>query len=337
MTRDAKSIMQRRPLGRTGIEASTIGYGCYGLSGAYGAQDDEESIRTLRGAMDLGVTLLNTSDTYGAGHNERIVGQAIKGRRDEVLVCTKFGNPGRDENNAPIGVCGRPEYVPIACDRSLKRLGIDVIDVYAQHRVDPAVPIEETVGAMARLIEAGKVRAIGLSEASVQTLRRAHATHPIAALETEYSLWSREPEVELLPACRELGVTFLAYSPLGRGFLTGAIDARASFAPNDPRSVMPRFQRENLALNLRRLQMLESLAAEKRCTVAQLSLAWVLARDESIIPIPGTRRLAHLEENLGATLVQLDARDMAHLDEIMPRGAAAGERYAADYLRTVGL
>ncbi len=329
--------MKLRQLGRTGIEASAIGYGCYGLSGAYGAQDDADSIRTIQRAIDLGVTLFNTSDTYGAGHNERIVGQAIQGRRERVLICTKFGNPGRDENNAPVGVCGRPEYVPIACERSLRRLGIEVIDVYAQHRVDPAVPIEETVGAMARLIEAGKVRAIGLSEASVQTLRRAHAVRPIAALETEYSLWSRDPEVELLPACRELGITFMAYSPLGRGFLAGAVDAQASFPPNDPRSVMPRFQADNLAANLRRLQLLESLAAEKRCSVAQLALAWLLARGEEIVPIPGTRRVEHLEDNLGALSVELNASDMARLDEILPHHGAAGERYAADYLHTVGL
>ena len=329
--------MKLRRLGRTGIEASAIGYGCYGLSGAYGPQDDADSIRTIQRAIDLGVTLFNTSDTYGAGHNERIVGQAIQGRRERVLICTKFGNPGRDENNAPIGVCGRPEYVPIACERSLRRLGIEVIDVYAQHRVDPAVPIEETVGAMARLIEAGKVRAIGLSETSVQTLRRAHAVHPIAALETEYSLWSRDPEVELLPACRELGITFMAYSPLGRGFLAGAVDAQASFPRSDPRSVMPRFQADNLAANLRRLQLLKSLAAEKRCSVAQLTLAWLLARGEEIVPIPGTRRVEHLEDNLGALSVELNASDMARLDEILPHHGAAGERYAADYLRTVGL
>ena len=330
-------MMARRHLGRTGYEVSAIGYGCYGLSGAYGASDDAESIATIRYAIDAGVSVVTTSDTYGAGHNERLLGEAIKGRRDRVFLCTKFGNPGRDHDNKPIGVCGRPEYVPVACDRSLKRLGVDVIDLYAQHRVDPAVPIEETVGAMAQLVRAGKVRTIGLSEASGGTLRRAHAVHPVATLETEYSLWSREPDEELLPTCRELGVTFMAYSPLGRGFLAGAIDARASFGAADPRSVMPRFQRANLEANLRRLQSLKDLAAEKHCTVAQLSLAWVLARGDEIIPIPGTRRVEHLEENLKAIEVELDANDMQRLDEIVPPRAFEGERYDANYLRTVGL
>jgi aryl-alcohol dehydrogenase-like predicted oxidoreductase len=330
-------MMKQRQLGTSGLRVSAIGFGCYGLSGAYGAQNDAESIRTIQRAIDLGIGLLNTSDTYGAGHNETLIGQAIKGRRDRVFVCTKFGNPGRDDDNKPFGTCGRPDYVPIACERSMKRLGVDVIDLYELHRVDRAVPIEDTVGAMARLVEAGKVRAIGLSEASARTLRRAHAVHPIAALESEYSLWSRELEVDVLPACRELGVSLMAYSPLGRGFLAGAIDERASFGANDPRSSMPRFHGDNLAANLRRLQMLEGVAAEKRCSVAQLALAWVLARGEDIIPVPGTRRVEHLQENLGAMSVALDDQDMARLDEIMPRGAAAGERYAADYMRSLDL
>jgi aryl-alcohol dehydrogenase-like predicted oxidoreductase len=330
-------MMKQRKLGTNGPEVSAIGFGCYGLSGAYGTQTDEESIRTIQHAIDLGITLLNTSDTYGAGHNESLIGQAIKGRRDRVFVCTKFGNPGRDANNKPIGTCGRPEYLPIACERSMKRLGVEMIDLYELHRVDRAVPIEDTVGAMARLVEAGKVRTIGLSEASARTLRRAHAVHPIAALESEYSLWSREPELEVLPACRELGVSFMAYSPLGRGFLAGAIKERASFGANDPRSSMPRFQGDNLAANLRRLQLLEGVAAEKRCTVAQLALAWVLARGEDVIPIPGTRRVEHLQENLAALSIALDEQDMARIDDIMPRGAAAGERYAADYMQSLDL
>ena len=330
-------MMTKRRLGSTGYDLSAIGYGCYGLSGAYGASDDAESIGTIRYAIDVGVSVITTSDTYGAGHNEHLLGQAIKGHRDRVFLCTKFGNPGRDDDNKPIGVCGRPEYVPVACDRSLKRLGVDVIDLYAQHRVDPAVPIEETVGAMAQLVRAGKVRTIGLSEASTQTLRRAHAVHPIAALETEYSLWSREPEAELLPTCRELGVTLMAYSPLGRGFLAGAVDEHPSFGSADPRSVMPRFQPENLEANLRRLESLKDLAADKRCTVAQLSLAWVLARGDEIIPIPGTRRIEHLKENLKALEVELDANDMQRIDGIVPPRAFAGERYDGNYLRTVGL
>jgi aryl-alcohol dehydrogenase-like predicted oxidoreductase len=330
-------MMKQRQLGTSGLHVSAIGFGCYGLSGAYGAQNDAESIRTIQRAIDLGITLLNTSDTYGAGHNETLIGQAIKGRRDRVFVCTKFGNPGRDADNKPIGTCGRPDYVPIACERSMKRLGVEVIDLYELHRVDRAVPIEDTVGAMARLVEAGKVRAIGLSEASARTLRRAHAVHPIAALESEYSLWSREVEVDVLPACRELGVSLMAYSPLGRGFLAGAIDERARFGADDPRSSMPRFHGDNLAANLRRLQMLEGVAAEKQCSVAQLALAWVLARGEDIIPVPGTRRVEHLQENIGAMAVALDEQDMARLNEIMPRGAAAGERYAADYMRSLDL
>jgi aryl-alcohol dehydrogenase-like predicted oxidoreductase len=319
--------METRRLGRGQLEVSAEGLGCMGMSDFYAGRDDAESTATIERALDLGVTLLDTADMYGPFKNEELVGRAIKGRRDEVVVATKFGIM-RDPNNPNVrGVNGRPEYVRQACEGSLRRLGVDVIDLYYQHRVDPATPIEETVGAMARLVEEGKVRFLGLSEAGADTLRRANAVHPITALQSEYSLWSRDPEDENLRACRELGVGFVAYSPLGRGFLTGQIKSFDDLAEDDYRRHSPRFQGENFQKNLDLVARIEEIAREKNCTAAQLALAWVMAQGTDIVPIPGTKRRKYLEENLGALDVRLSQDDLRRIDEVAPKGAAAGTRY----------
>ncbi len=318
--------MQMRHLGTSGPLVSALGLGCMGMSEFYGPADEAQSIATIHRALDLGLNFLDTADMYGAGHNEELVGRAIRGRRSQVVLATKFGNV-RGPDRSFAGVNGRPEYVRQACDASLRRLQVDVIDLYYQHRVDPQVPIEDTVGAMAGLVRAGKVRWLGLSEAAPATIRRAHAVHPIAALQTEYSLWSRDPEGELLDTVRELGMAFVAYSPLGRGFLTGAIRQLDDLAPDDWRRHNPRFTPENLAHNLRLADTLRDMAAERGCTAAQLALAWLLAQGDDIIPIPGTRRIERLEENLGALQVPLSTEDLLRIHQAMPPGAARGMRY----------
>ncbi len=320
--------MEQRHLGSHGLVVSAMGLGCMGMSDFYGARDDAESVATIHRAIDLGITLLDTSDSYGPKTNEQLVGRAIADRRDRVVVATKFGFVRRPDGSWA-GLSGRPEYVRQACDASLARLGVDHIDLYYQHRVDPSVPIEETVGAMAQLVRAGKARYLGLSEAAPATIRRAHATHPISALQTEYSLWSRDPEDEILPTCRELGIGFVAYSPLGRGLLSGQIRRFEDLAPDDWRRSNPRFQGENFTKNLELVARIAELARAKQRTPSQLALAWVLAQGEDIVPIPGTKRVRYLEENAAATAITLSAAELAALDAVFPQGAAAGERYAA--------
>jgi aryl-alcohol dehydrogenase-like predicted oxidoreductase len=320
--------MDQRALGTEGLAVSAQGLGCMGMSEFYGSADEGEAVATIHRALDRGVTLFDTSDVYGPYTNEQLVGGAVADRRDEVVLATKFGIV-RDRNDPGArGVNGRPEYVLTACDASLRRLGLDHIDLYYQHRVDPDVPIEETVGAMASLVDAGKVRFLGLSEASAQTIRRAHAVHPISALQSEYSLWSRDPEEEILPTLRELGIGLVAYSPLGRGFLTGVITSPADLAQNDFRRYSPRFQGENFRRNLELVDRVREIAREKDCSPGQLALAWVMAQGDDVVPIPGTKRRTYLEENIAAVELSLDKDDLARIDEVAPAGVAAGDRYA---------
>jgi aryl-alcohol dehydrogenase-like predicted oxidoreductase len=326
--------MQQRRLGE--LQVSALGLGCMGMSEFYGNGDEAESIATIHRAIELGVTFLDTADMYGVGRNEELVGRAIADRRDKVVLATKFGNV-RGPNGERLGISGKPDYVRQACDASLKRLKIDVIDLYYQHRVDPDTPIEDTVGAMADLVRQGKVRHLGLSEAGPQTIRRAHAVHPITALQTEYSLWSRDPEDELLPTVRELGIGFVPYSPLGRGFLTGQIKSVDDLAEDDFRRNSPRFQGENFQKNLDLVREIEAMAGEKGCTASQLALAWVLAQGNDIVPIPGTKRRRYLEENAGSLDVTLTDDDLARIDRIIPPGAAAGTRYPEPAMKMVGL
>ena len=326
--------MQMRRLGSQGLEVSALGLGCMGMSDFYGPRDDEESAATIDHALDRGVTLLDTADMYGTGRNEELVGRVVRGRPEWVTVATKFGYV-RDADGSQRGISGRPDYVRRAIDASLSRTGLDVIDLYYQHRVDPDVPIEETVGAMAELVAAGKIKYLGLSEAAPETIRRAHAVHPITAVQTEYSLWSRDAEAGVLPACRELGIGFVAYSPLGRGFLAGQFKRYEDLPDDDVRRNHPRFKGENFAKNLRLVDEIGRMAREKDATPAQLALAWVLARGDDIVPIPGTKRRTFLDENLGALDVTLDASDMARIDEVLPPGAASGRRYTDAGMETV--
>lgn len=329
--------MQLRKLGSTGPLVSAQGLGCMGMSISYGEPDDDESVATIRRALDLGVNLIVTSDAYGNGVNEQLVGRAVKGRRAAALIATKFGNVALAGGNATGLSGGHPDYVPQACEKSLKCLGVDVIDIYGLHRVDPAVPIEDTVGAMKRLVEQGKVRYLALSEAGPQTIRRAHTVHPIVAVETEYSLWSRDVESAVLPVCRELGIGFMAYAPLGRGFLTATLKTLDALLPKDRRREHPRFNPDNIGRNAALLAPLENIAAARKCTPAQVALAWVHAQGTDIVPIPGTKRRAYLEQNVAAIDIALTADELAALSATFAPGVTAGTRYPEKQMKAVGI
>ncbi|MDE3169306.1 MAG: aldo/keto reductase [Acidobacteriota bacterium] len=328
--------MRYRRLGKSSLVVSAMGLGCMGMSQSYGPADEQEALATIHLAIDRGITLLDTADMYGGGANEELLAKVLAKRRNEVALASKFGNM-RMPDGRFLGVNGKPEYVQEACEASLKRLKIATIDLYYLHRVDTTVPIEDTVGAMARLIEQGKVRYLGLSEAGAATIRRAHATYPITALQSEYSIWTRDPEGEILDMCRELGIGLVPYSPLGRGILTGKVKDTGAFGPKDFRRISPRFQGENFDKNLRLVQRIEQIAAEKSCTAAQLALAWVLAQGQDVVPIPGTKRRTYLEQNLKALDVQLSPEDLRRISEIAPRGAAAGARYPDEYMNRLGV
>ena len=327
--------MEKRTLGRSAaLQVSAIGLGCMGMSEFYGKGDEAESVAVIHRALDLGITFFDTADIYGIGHNEELVGRALRPHRHKTVIATKFGNV-RGQDGSFQGISGKPDYVRSACEASLRRLNTDVIDLYYQHRVDPDTPIEETVGAMADLVREGKVRFIGLSEAGADTIRRAHTVHSITALQTEYSLWSRDPENEILPTVRELGIGFVPYSPLGRGFLTGQIKSIDDLAPDDWRRQNPRFQGENFQRNLRLVDEVRSIASEKRCTPSQLALAWVLAQGKDMVPIPGTKRIRYLEENVGAINVSLTENDIQRIDAALPHGITAGTRYSEAGMKAV--
>lgn len=329
--------MKIKPLGSQGLTASQIGLGCMGMSEFYGEQNDAESIKTIQKAFDLGVTFYDTANMYGPFTNEILVGKAIKPFRNEITLATKFGIVRDPANPTARGVNGKPDYVKSCCEASLKRLNVEVIDLYYLHRKDPHTPIEETIGAMADLVKEGKVRGIGLSEVNVETLRKANATYPLSALQSEYSLWSREPEDEIIPACKELGIAFVAYSPLGRGFLTGQIKSFEDLDEDDFRRTSPRFQGENFNKNLELVKKIEAIAKEKNCTPSQLSLAWVMAQDDFIFPIPGTKRVKYLEENVKAVDVKLSEQDLKQIEDVFPKNAAAGLRYTEAGMKTVNL
>ncbi len=328
--------MQYRRLGKSSLVVSAMGLGCMGMSQSYGPADEQESLATINLAIDRGITLLDTADMYGGGANEDLLAKVLVRRRNEVVLATKFGNM-RNPDGRFLGVNGKPEYVQEACEASLRRLKISTIDLYYLHRVDTNVPIEDTVGAMGRLIEQGKVRYLGLSEAGAKTVRRAHATYPITALQSEYSIWTRDPEGEILETCRDLGIGLVPYSPLGRGILTGTVKNTGEFGPKDFRRVSPRFQGENFDKNLQLVERIERIAAEKNCTPAQLALAWVLAQGPDVVPIPGTKRRAYLEQNLKALQVKLTPEDLRRIDEVAPRGAAVGARYPDEYMVRLGV
>jgi len=328
--------MQQRKLGKHGPQVSALGLGCMGMSISYGEPNDEESIATMHRAIEMGVNLIVTSDAYGNGVNESLVGRALQGRRGAAMIATKFGNLALAGGGAALSG-GHPDYVPQACEMSLKRLGVDVIDIYGLHRVDPAVPIEDTVGAMKKLVEQGKVRYLALSEAGPQTLRRAHKVHPIAALETEYSLWSRDVEQDVLPTCRELGIGFMAYAPLGRGFLTATIKTLDALLPKDRRRDHPRFSPDNLKRNAELLAPVEKIASARKCTPAQVALAWVLAQSDDVVPIPGTKRRQYLEQNAASIDVRLSAEEIAALAKAFPLGVTAGTRYPEKQMKAVGI